>query len=132
MDNLNGIIKTAQRSQITNLDSLPFYDRSLVNYEDYHKYIGHAGVKYSMAIQATRGCPYKCFYCDIYKTSENHNRRSVKHFFNEVRQLADIGVKRFEFIDDIFNVNRKSCKEFFELVIKHNLDAQFFFPTAGY
>ena len=126
----NSIHKTSPRFQTSDLDSFPFTDRSLIDYESYHKYIGHAGVKYSMAIQATRGCPYKCFYCDIYKTSENHNRRSVEHFFNEVKQLADIGVKRFEFIDDIFNVHKKSCREFFELVLKHNLDLKFFFPTG--
>ena len=43
-----------------------------------------------------------------------HNRRTVEHFFDEVQMLADLGIKRFEFIDDIFNVNRKSCKAFFE------------------
>ena len=126
----NFIHKTPPRLQTRDLDFFPFTDRSLIDYESYHKYIGHAGVKYSMAIQATRGCPYKCFYCDIYKTSENHNRRPVEHFFKEVKQLADIGVKRFEFIDDIFNVHKKSCREFFELVLKHNLDLKFFFPTG--
>ena len=60
------IIKTGQQKQITNLDNLPIYDRSLVNYETY-QHIGHAGVKHSVAVQATRGCPYRCFYCDVYK-----------------------------------------------------------------
>ncbi len=128
--NLVAIHKTPPRIQTKRLDIFPITNRSLINYERYHQYIGHAGVKYSMAIQATRGCPYKCFYCDIYKTSPNHNRRSVTHFFNEVKMLADIGVKRFEFIDDIFNVNKKSCTEFFELVLKHNLKLHFFFPTG--
>ena len=127
---LSKIHKTAPRTQTSDLDIFPYINRTLIDYDRYHHFIGHAGVKYSMAIQATRGCPYKCFYCDIYKTSEFHNRRSVEHFFNEVRQLADIGVKRFEFIDDIFNVKKKSCREFFELVIKHKLDAKFYFPTG--
>jgi len=83
-----------------------------------------------MAIQATRGCPYKCIYCDVYKTSNIHCRRSVKHLFNEVRLLADIGVKRIEFIDDIFNANEKDFMSFFELVLKHRLDLKFFFPSG--
>ena len=109
---LNNIFKTPARQQTKKLDIFPYVNRSLINYEKYHKYIGHAGVKYSMAVQATRGCPYKCFYCDIYKTSENHNRRSVEHFFYEIKELADLGVKRFEFIDDIFNVNKRVGNSF--------------------
>ena len=112
------IIKTPPRKQISNLDSLPIYDRSLVNYEDYHKYIGHAGVKHSVAVQATRGCPYRCFYCDVYKTTLHHYRRSVDNIFEEVKMLHDLGVKRVEFIDDIFNVKAKDFKQFFRLVLK--------------
>ena len=118
---------TNSRSQINDLDNLPITDRSLIDYEKYHQFISNSGVKYSMAIQATRGCLYKCFYCDIHKISPGHYRRSVKHLFNEVRLLADIGVKRIEFIDDIFNANREHCISFFELVLKHQLDLNFYF-----
>ena len=130
MDKFNEIIKTPPRKQISNLDSLPIYDRSLVNYEDYHKHIGHAGVKHSVAVQATRGCPYRCFYCDVYKTTLHHYRRSVDNIFEEVKMLHDLGAKRIEFIDDIFNVKAKDFKQFFKLVLKHKLKLNFFFPSA--
>ena len=124
------VIKTLERKQINNLDTLPIYDRSLVDYQKYHQYIGHAGVKYSVAVQATRGCPYRCFYCDVYKTTLHHFRRSVDSIFNEVKLLSEIGVKRIEFIDDIFNVKASDFKDFFRLVLKHKLKLNFFFPSA--
>jgi len=130
LNNEKTIFKSPIRKQIINLDSLPYYDRSLVNYEKYHQYIGHAGVKYSVAVQATRGCPYRCFYCDVYKTTLHHFRRSVNNIFEEVKTLAELGIKRIEFIDDIFNVKAKDFKEFFRLVLRHKLKLNFFFPSA--
>ena len=118
------------RKQFNNLDDLPLYDRSLIDYRKYNQSIGHAGVKYSMAVQATRGCPYRCFYCDVYKTTLHHFRRSVDSVFNEVKEIADLGIKRIEFIDDIFNVKEKDFIAFFNKVIQHNLKVKFFFPTA--
>ncbi len=130
MKKIDNLIVTPRRKQITNLDSLPFYDRSLIDYEKYQQYIGHAGVKHSMAIQATRGCPYRCFYCDVYKTTLHHFRRSVENIFEEVKIIASLGVKRIEFIDDIFNVKIKDFKKFFKLVLKNKLKINFYFPTA--
>ena len=118
------IYKTPSRAQIgyqtsilPSLDDLPMIDRSLIDYPKYHKYVGHTGRKNSMAMQATRGCPYKCFYCDIYKTTINHYRRSVENIVEEVKVLADLGIRRIEFIDDIFNVKAKDFKQFFRLCI---------------
>lgn len=127
---MNNVIITKARAQIHKLDELPIYDRSLVDYSKYNKNVGHAGVKYSMAVQATRGCPYRCFYCDVYKTTLHHFRRSVDSIYEEVKMIADLGVKRIEFIDDIFNVKAKDFVEFFNRVKKDNLNVSFFFPTA--
>ena len=120
----------SQKSILKRLDHLPLLDRSLVDYSKYHKYVGHAGRKNFMAIQATRGCPYKCFYCDIYKTTVIHYRRSVDNIMEEVKMIADLGIRRIEFIDDIFNVNAKHCYSFFNSVIKSGLDLEFMFPTG--
>ena len=120
----------SSKSFVSHLDKLPFVDRTLVDYKKYHKYVGHAGRKNFMAIQATRGCPYKCFYCDIYKTTVIHYRRSVDNIIEECKMISDLGIRRIEFIDDIFNVNIKHCSDFFEKIIKSKLDFEFMFPTG--
>lgn len=125
-----GLVLTEERIQKRNLDDFGIIDRSLIDYGKYQRFVGHAGVKHSVAVQATRGCPYRCFYCDIYKTTKHHFRRSDEHLFEEIRILYDSGIRRIEFIDDIFNVNVKGFARFFEFVIKNNFKIQFFFPTG--
>jgi amino acid adenylation domain-containing protein/non-ribosomal peptide synthase protein (TIGR01720 family) len=115
--------------QVVDLDSLPIPDRSLVNYEEYNKYIGLAMAKNSITLQATRGCPYHCVYCSKIWPNK-HVVRSAENLFREVLLYYDMGVRRFDFIDDIFNLNEKESKRFFQLVTNKKLDVQFFF-SAG-
>jgi radical SAM superfamily enzyme YgiQ (UPF0313 family) len=120
----------SSKSIIPNLDHLPLIDRSLIDQTKYSKYVGHAGRKNFMAVQATRGCPYKCFYCDIYKTTVIHYRKSVDHIFEECMMISDLGIKRIEFIDDIFNVNVKHASAFFKKIINSKRKFEFWFPTG--
>jgi len=126
--NTNGkICLTPPRPQITELDQLPFVDRSMIDYEKYNLHTGQAMVKNCLSLQATRGCPYKCLYCHkIWPKS--HYVRSAENIFEEVKLYYDMGVKRFAFIDDIFNLNIKNSSRFFELVLRNRLDVQLFFP----
>lgn len=120
---------TLTRPQIKDLDHLPFPDRSLVNYEKFNQFIGQALVKNVITLQATRGCPYKCAYCHkIWPKA--HVFRSAENIFAELMTYYRIGVRRFAFIDDVFNLNRENSQRFFELIIKNQLDVQLFFPNG--
>ncbi|WP_066501702.1 non-ribosomal peptide synthetase [Abyssisolibacter fermentans] len=120
---------TNPRPQITNLDGLPFPDRSLVDYEEYSKSIGLTMVKNIITLQGTRGCPYNCAYCHkIWPKS--HYTRSAENIFEEVMLYYRLGVRRFAFVDDIFNLNVKNSNKFFGLIIENNLDIQIYFPAG--
>ncbi len=123
-------IMTERQPQIDNLDMLPRWDRSLIDYEKYHQFVGQSGIRYEMTIQATRGCPFRCFYCDVQHLTPYHRRRSVDSIFNEVKYLHDIGIRQSEFIDDAFNVNKKEFKAFFRKVIDAKLDMSFYFQSG--
>ena len=60
------------------------------------------------------------------QNNSDHYRRSVDSIFEEVKMIADLGVKRIEFIDDIFNVKAKDFINFFNKVIQAKLDVSFF------
>ncbi|HLP58023.1 MAG TPA: amino acid adenylation domain-containing protein, partial [Candidatus Deferrimicrobium sp.] len=120
---------TAPRPQIMDFDSLPIPDRSLVSYEKYNRHIGLGMVKNTITLQATRGCPYNCLYCHKI-WPKKHVFRSAENVFNEVEHYYKLGVRRFVFADDIFNLDNTNSRRFFELVVKNKLDINIFFPNG--
>mgnify|MGYP001227624820 CR=1 FL=1 len=124
------IYKTEPVTQFNNLDSLPFIDRSLIDNEKYHNHIGQAGIKNSISIQATRGCPYRCFYCDVPQLTKFHFRRSVDHVYEEIESLYKMGIRNIEFIDDIYNVKIKDFMAFFQKIYDNKLDLNFYFQSG--
>jgi radical SAM superfamily enzyme YgiQ (UPF0313 family) len=114
---------------IANLDELPFPDRSLISCEKYNRYITDAMVKYCISQQATRGCPFHCLYCHRI-WPKKHAVRSAENIFAEVKRYYDIGIRRFSFVDDIFNLDRKNSMKFFRLVIENGLDIHIFFANG--
>jgi len=129
MRNKTEIYKSIERSPITELDYLPIIDRSLVDYEKYNKFIGQSMVKDCMSLQATRGCPYKCMYCHKI-WPKKHYVRSAENIFEEIQLFYKMGVKRFAFVDDIFNFNIENSTRFYQLLIKNRLKVQLFFPNG--
>jgi radical SAM superfamily enzyme YgiQ (UPF0313 family) len=129
MNQIEKTIKTSSRSPVSDLDCLPFPDRSLINYEKYNRHIGLAKLRHSITMQASRGCPYDCAYC--FKIwPKKHVFRSAENILEEVKLYYDMGFRRFAFINDIFNLNVKNSSRFFRLIIKSGMNVQICFPTG--
>lgn len=121
---------TLTRPQIQDFDSLPHPDSSLVDFEKYMDYVGFLQINNSVSIQASRGCPYNCAYCHkIWPKS--HICRSAENIFNEVHAYYKMGIRRFYFVDDIFNLNFKNSRQFFQMIIDHKLDVKLAFILRG-
>ncbi len=121
---------TDKRAQIDDLDTLPMLDRGLIDYRKYHQNIGQSGIRNCFTVQASRGCPYRCIYCDVIKLSPRLYRRSPEHVFNEIEYLHGLGCRDVEFIDDIFNVNKKDFIKFFKLMAQSGLKMNFYFQSG--
>jgi amino acid adenylation domain-containing protein len=121
---------TNPRPVITHLDRLPFPNRSLVNYEKYHRYIGQSLIKHSISMLGTRGCPFHCAYCHKI-WPDKQVTRSAENIFAEVQLYYNMGIRRFVFLDDVFNLNVKNTRKFFQLIDKHYPDLQLFLCLRG-
>lgn len=120
---------TKLRAPVKKLDQLPFIDRTLIDYQKYSKYTHMSMFKDSIAIQATRGCPYHCAYCHKI-LSKKHIVRSAENIFAEIKLYYDAGVTDFYFIDDVFNLNVKNSSNLFKLLIDNGLKVQLGFPNG--
>lgn len=102
--------RTSSRPFITNLDSLPFPDRDLV---DWQKYKRRLHGKRAFHIVTLRGCPFCCSFCAKPSVGRRVRYRSVKNVLSEVDFLTErYGVSNFIFYDDIFTLRRNRVFEF--------------------
>jgi len=120
---------TPARCQITDFDSLPHPDRGLVDYGRYHRFIGLAPARHGVSIQGTRGCPYNCAYCHKI-WPKKHVVRDAANIFAEIQRCYNAGIRRFTFLDDIFNLDKKNSTRLFEMIIKSGIKVQLFFPNG--
>jgi len=127
------IVKTKPRNFISDLDSLPYPDYSLIDLEAFsNQYLTFASKIYQRHanILTTRGCPYRCAYCHNI-AGKIFRRRSPQCVFSEISFLHDkYGITDFQIIDDIFNLDLKRAKEICDLIIDSSMNLTFSFPNG--
>lgn len=114
------ITKNEPGQCITNLDDLGFPDYSLVDLEKYFKLnsmgLGArplSGGKRSISVITSRGCPYKCFFCNANKIHGYKFRSySAKVILEHIHRLIKVyKIDYIEFEDDNLSFDRARFKE---------------------
>lgn len=118
------IIKNSIRPLIEDLDSLPFPDRDMLDYQSHldEDKVGERTVK----IMASRGCPYNCTYCsnkylrELAPNKEKYLRlRSPQNVIDEIMLLqTKYQFEKVGFHDDNLTLNTVWLKEFVNLYQK--------------
>ncbi len=74
--------------------------------------------RYSAAcIQATRGCPYRCEYCDVPSKLGNRPRvKPIAQVLEEIRAISRHGFDSAFFVDDMFIGNRPYARELLKAI----------------
>ncbi len=110
-DNLeNKIIK----GELSTLDDLSFPDFSLL--KDHKKAT-------FFPILASRGCPYKCNFCQVPAIlgKNNYRYRNPEQVFEELKERNKEGQKKLFFNDDLFGLRKEDTMAFLEKMIREEL-----------
>ncbi|MBI2549614.1 radical SAM protein [Candidatus Woesearchaeota archaeon] len=107
MDGKNKV-RTAERGVVKNLDALPMPAYHLFPMDRYHSYGWlNLGRKFTTMI-SSRGCPFKCNFCQSSLQAKYWRQRSAEKVFEEIKLLYDnYGIRHIYFQDDEFAVNHK-------------------------
>ena len=66
----------------------------------------------SIGVQSRRGCAFNCSYCTYsYLSGSGFRCRSVDKVIRDIRELEQLGVSRFSFIDSVFNAPENYFEE---------------------
>lgn len=126
------VTRTAARPYIPDLDVLPRPAWDLIDFADYEKFktFSILGPRRVAPVMTSRACPYRCTYChDMF--GKKFQVRSPGHVLDELEYLLrERGVRRFEIIDDIFNMDRRRAAAILQGVIDRGLDVKLSFPNG--
>lgn len=122
----DAVIKTARRSVLKELDSLPFPAWDLIDIEDYKKAWLKSKGYFSLNMATTRGCPFKCNWCAKPIYGNRYNSRSPQNVVAELKMLKEkFHFDHIWFCDDIFGLKPGWVHEFADLAEKAQLDFKF-------
>jgi anaerobic magnesium-protoporphyrin IX monomethyl ester cyclase len=114
--NKGKIIQNKDRQLISNLNLLPFPAWDLLPVKKYNDVFTKNS--HFVTMLATRGCPYRCTFCDRdNRMGRNWRMRNPKAVIEEMKFInKKYGIKEFMFFDDNFLVNRKWVLDFCRLI----------------
>lgn len=71
-----------------------------------------------IGLQASRGCPYRCRFCNFQRDASTTYVRPLNKLIEELKAVQSKGVKYVRFVDDNFRLGHKNldqvCKSFLE------------------
>lgn len=123
LDHNNQLVKTKERDVVMNLDKLPMPAYHLFPMDKYHSYGWlNLGRKFTTMI-TSRGCPFKCTFCQSSMQAKFWRQRSAKKVFEEIKLLYDkYQIRHLYFQDDDFCVNHKRIIELSDMIKESGMD----------
>lgn len=116
-------VNTGIRPPIDDLDALPFPARHLVPYRKYSSLLARGDCV--TTIFTSRGCPFKCTFCDRPHLGKRFRARSPGNVVDEIEECVGMGIKEFLVYDDTFTVDKKRVLEICDEIGRRKLEVGF-------
>jgi anaerobic magnesium-protoporphyrin IX monomethyl ester cyclase len=117
------VVNTGNRALIGDLDALPFPARELTNYNNYGSVLASGDTV--TTIFTSRGCPFKCAFCDRPHLGKVFRARSATNVVDEIQSCVKLGIREFLIYDDTFTVDKKRVIDICDLIVERKLDIGF-------
>ena len=114
------IINTGSRVLMDDLDTIPFPARQLTPYKKYYSLLAKRSPVTTM--MTSRGCPYKCLFCDRPHLGKKFRARSAGNVVDEMEECVDMGIKEFFLYDDTFSINKQRVLDICNEILNRDLD----------
>ncbi|MFO8072512.1 MAG: radical SAM protein [Polyangia bacterium] len=114
---------TSRPAFIDDLDGLPFPARDLVDVNLYDSVL--AASHPVTTVFTSRGCPYKCSFCDRPHLGKKFRARSAGDVVDELEQCVEMGIREFLVYDDTFTVKRERVLAICREILRRGLDIGF-------
>jgi anaerobic magnesium-protoporphyrin IX monomethyl ester cyclase len=133
----NGVASTPQRPPITDLDTLPFPDLSILNmrwYTSRKRFMMMKGNFRGFVLLTSRGCPFNCRFCQASAQWGKCRYHSAQRVVAEIEKLRrDYPyLDAINIIDDLFIGDRKRLREMVRLIREKGLHQGVVFNINGH
>jgi len=105
---------------IEDLDALPFPARDLTPYHRYSSVLARRRPVTTMF--TSRGCPYRCTFCDRPHLGKKFRAHSARRVVDEMEECVRMGIHEILVYDDTFTVSRRRVLEICAEIQRRGLD----------
>lgn len=115
------------RPHIPDLDTLPFpaYEKLQGFPKGYNLPLFSFVLSPGATMVTSRGCPYKCSYCDRSVFKQGYRYNSAEYIYEHMQYLRNrFGVRHINIYDDLFTANRRRVAELCDILTSKPLGMQ--------
>lgn len=133
-DNDNLVINNP-REPIKQLDDIPHPNRDIFDMDYYlkkHDILSNHKLVRGATMLTSRGCPFKCVYCQASSVWGNVRYHSVKYVLDEMKYLIDTyNVEAINIIDDLCIADKTRLKHIVQMIENNEINKQIKFNING-